>query len=311
MGSEGTGVVSLLSKLCQLALSGVAGAIILQGEKWVSRIDRSLFGRGSDIFKKAYACMQGDWLSRSGWQPGAGPPFGSHIGEPSGTEKRPHFVFDLYVPVMPFEGERGPMKTIDLKRSLKPFYTASTSKPAMVDVPALNTLMVDGTGDPNSPAFQEAVGFLYSVAYTLKFAFKKGKAIDYPVMALEGLWCADDPAVFVSGPRDEWKWTILIVVPEVVTGEDVAEAAAAAKKKTKFPRFPEVRFEKFAEGKAAQVMHIGPYAAEGPTIERLHRFIAEQGYRLRGWHHEIYLGDPRRAAPEKLKTIIRQPVEPA
>ena len=203
------------------------------------------------------------------------------------------------------------MKTIDLKKSLKPFYTASATKPAIIDVPALNTLMVDGTGDPNGPAFQEAVGSLYSVAYTLKFSFKKEKAIDYPVMALEGLWCADDPSVFTSGKRDEWTWTIFIVLPDFVTRKDVAEAVAAIKKKAKFPRFPEVRFEKFAEGKAAQVMHIGPYAAEGPTIERLHKFIGDEGYRLRGRHHEIYFGDPRRAAPEKLKTIIRQPVEPA
>lgn len=90
--------------------------------------------------------------------------------------------------------------------------------------------------------------------------------------------------------------------------ETKAAAVAAVKKKAKFPRFPEVRFEKSAEGKAAQIMHIGPYSAEGPTIERLHRFIGEQGYALRGWHHEIYLGDPRRAAPEKLRTIIRQPI---
>jgi len=203
------------------------------------------------------------------------------------------------------------MKTIDLKKTLKPFYTASATKPAIIDVPPVNALMVDGTGDPNSPAFQEAVGSLYSVAYTLKFAFKKGKAIDYPVMALEGLWCADDPSVFTSGKRDEWKWTLFIVLPDVVTKKDVAGTIAAVKKKAKFPRFPEVRFEKFAEGKAAQILHIGPYAAEGPTVERLHAFITEKGYRLRGAHHEIYLGDPRRAAPEKLKTILRHPVERA
>ncbi|RPJ03288.1 MAG: hypothetical protein EHM31_01305 [Candidatus Aminicenantes bacterium] len=203
------------------------------------------------------------------------------------------------------------MKTIDLKKILKPLYTASATKPAIVEVPAMNALMVDGMGDPNSPAFQEAVGSLYSVAYTLKFAFRKDKAVDYPVMALEGLWGADDPAVFLSGKRDEWKWTLFIVLPDVVTKKDVAGAIATVKKKAKFPRFPEVRFEKFAEGKAAQIMHVGPYAAEGPTVERLHKFIAEQGFRLRGKHHEIYLGDPRRAAPEKLKTIIRHPVEPA
>jgi hypothetical protein len=203
------------------------------------------------------------------------------------------------------------MKTIDLKKTLKPYYTASATKPAIVDVPAMSALMVDGIGDPNSPAFQEAIGSLYSVAYTLKFSFKKDKAVDYPVMALEGLWCADDPTVFTSGKRDEWKWTLLIVLPDVVTKKDVAGAIATVKEKAKFPRFPEVRFEKFAEGKAAQIMHVGPYAAEGPTIERLHAFIAEKGYRLRGAHHEIYLGDPRRAAPEKLRTILRHPVERA
>lgn len=203
------------------------------------------------------------------------------------------------------------MKTIDLKKTLKPYYTASAAKPALVDVPVLNALMVDGTGDPSGAAFQEAVGSLYSVAYTLKFAVKKDKAVDYPVMALEGLWWADDPAVFLSGERDRWRWTVFIVLPDVVTKKDAAAAVAAVKKKAKFPRFPEVRFDRFAEGRAAQIMHIGPYAEERATIERLHRFIGEAGYRLRGAHHEIYLGDPRRAAPEKLRTIVRQPVEKA
>ena len=171
--------------------------------------------------------------------------------------------------------------------------------------------MVDGMGDPNGPAFQEAVGSLYSVAYTLKFAFKKDKAVDYPVMALEGLWCADDPADFLRDMRENWKWTLFIALPDIVTKKDVGEAIAAVKKKAKFPRFPEVRFEKFAEGRAAQVMHVGPYAAEGPTIARLHQFVEEQGYKLRGKHLEIYLSDPRRSAPEKLRTIIRHPVEKA
>ncbi len=203
------------------------------------------------------------------------------------------------------------MKTIDLKKTLKPFYSASAAKPALVDVPPLNVLMVDGRGDPNSPAFQEAVGSLYSVAYTLKFSFKKEKGVDYPVMALEGLWDADDPSVFMKNERNEWKWTILIVLPDAVTQKDVAAAVDAVKKKAKFPRFPDVRFEKFAEGRAAQIMHVGPYAAEAATVERLHGFIEEQGYRLRGRHHEIYLGDPRRSAPEKLRTIIRHPVAKA
>jgi len=203
------------------------------------------------------------------------------------------------------------MKIIDLKRTLKPFYTASAAKPAIIDVPAMNCLMVDGKGDPNGQAFQEGIGSLYSVAYTLKFTFKKEKAVDYPVMALEGLWCADNIADFLNDKRENWKWTIFITLPDVVTKKDAARAVEAVKKKAKFPRFPQVRFEKFDEGEAAQIMHVGPYAAEGPTIELLHRFVEEQGYKLRGKHHEIYLGDPRRAAPEKLKTIIRHPVEKA
>jgi hypothetical protein len=203
------------------------------------------------------------------------------------------------------------MKTIDLKKTLKPYYTSSTAKPALVDVPAVNALMADGVGDPNAPAFQEAVGTLYSVAYTLKFAFKKERAIDYPVMALEGLWCAEDLNDFAAERRDRWQWTLLIVQPDVVTKADVAKTIATVKAKGKLARLPEVRLEKFKEGRAAQILHVGPYAAEAPTIERLHRFVEEQGLRLRGRHHEIYLGDPRRSAPEKLRTILRHPVEPA
>jgi len=203
------------------------------------------------------------------------------------------------------------MKTIDLKKTLKPTYTASAAKPSILDVPPMNGLMVDGTGDPNGPAFQEAVGSLYSVAYTMKFAFKKDKAVDYPVMALEGLWCTDNIADFLNNKRENWKWTLMIVLPGIVTKKDVAQAIETVKKKAKFPRFPEVRFEKFHEGLTAQIMHVGPYATERPTIERLHRFVEEQGYQLRGKHHEIYLGDPRRSTPEKLRTIIRHPVEKA
>lgn len=201
------------------------------------------------------------------------------------------------------------MKTIDLKKELKPFYTASAAKPVLVDVPPMNILAVDGMGDPSGPGFQEAVGTLYSVAYTMKFAFKKEKSVDYPVMALEGLWDADDIGDFAGGRRENWKWTVFIVHPDIIAETDVARTVDAVKAKTKFPRFPEVRFERFVEGRAAQILHVGPYSAEGPTIERLHRFVNEQGLKFRGRHHEIYLGDPRRAAPEKLRTILRHPVE--
>jgi hypothetical protein len=200
------------------------------------------------------------------------------------------------------------LKTIDLKRTLKPFYTASATKPAFVDIPPLSCLMVDGTGDPNGPAFREAVETLYGVAYTLKFTFKKEKAVDYPVMALEGLWCAEDFADFLNGKRENWQWTAFIVVPDVVTKKDVKVAVEAVQKKGKLAPIPEVRLETLKEGRAAQIMHVGPYSTERATIERLHRFVENEGYTLRGKHHEIYLGDPRRSAPEKLKTILRHPV---
>jgi hypothetical protein len=199
------------------------------------------------------------------------------------------------------------MTTIDLKKTWKPYYRAS-AQPSLITVPRMSCLMVDGTGDPDSQGFQEAVGSLYSVAYTLKFTFKKERAIDYPVMALEGLWSAEDFTAFTTGERKDWQWTVLIAVPDCVTKKDAAHALDAAKKKAKFPRFPEVRLEKLAEGLCAQVMHVGPYATERATVELLHGFVEEQGYALRGRHHEIYLGDPRRAAPEKMKTILRQPV---
>ncbi|HEY9594036.1 MAG TPA: GyrI-like domain-containing protein [Spirochaetia bacterium] len=199
------------------------------------------------------------------------------------------------------------METIDLKKDLKALYKAGSS-PALIDVPALGCLMVDGTGDPNGQTFQEAVGSLYSVAYTLKFSFKKEREIDYPVMALEGLWDAEDMSDFANAKRDAWRWTVFIALPDVVTKKDVSAAVATVRKKAKFPRFPDVRFERFREGRCAQVMHVGPFATEGPTVAGLHRFIEEQGLRPGGRHHEIYLSDPRRAAPAKMKTIIRQPV---
>jgi hypothetical protein len=200
-------------------------------------------------------------------------------------------------------------RVIDLKKKLKPYYAASPKKPSIVELPVLACLMIDGAGNPNGQEFQEAVGSLYSVAYTLKFTLKKERSIDYPVMALEGLWSADDVADFLEGRRDTWRWTLLIVLPDLVTKKDVALAVERARNKAKVPRFPAVRLEKLAEGRAAQIMHIGPYAEEGPTVERLHRFVEDQGCRLRGRHHEIYLGDPRRSVPQKMKTIIRHPVE--
>lgn len=200
--------------------------------------------------------------------------------------------------------------TIDLKRKLAALYRPG-DEPALVEVPELSFLMVDGTGNPEtSPAYADALQAIYSVAYTLKFALKRGPmGLDVTVMPLEGLWWVPDMARFTA-ERDDWRWTMMIAQADEVTADMVREAKAAAAAKKQLDAIAWVRLERFAEGPAAQVMHRGPYSEEGPTIERLHRFIADQGYVRCGKHHEIYLGDPRRAGPDKLRTIIRQPVAP-
>ncbi|MBI4316518.1 MAG: GyrI-like domain-containing protein [Chloroflexi bacterium] len=201
------------------------------------------------------------------------------------------------------------MKKVDLRKQYKHLYAPSAKAVGVVDVPPLNFLMIDGQGNPNtSPDFGAALEALYAMSYTLKFAVKLGKpAIDYPVMALEGLWWTDDMSRFSVDVKDLWKWTAMMMQPEFVTQAMVDEARAQVARKKNPAALPKVRFEVFHEGPCAQIMHIGPYATEGPTIKRLHVFIEEGGHTLRGKHHEIYLSDPRRAAPEKLKTVIRQP----
>ncbi|MGI6209319.1 MAG: GyrI-like domain-containing protein, partial [Anaerolineae bacterium] len=177
--------------------------------------------------------------------------------------------------------------------------------------PPIAYLMVDGQGDPNtSAAYREAVQALYSVAYTLKFMLKGGpEAYDFTVMPLEGLWSADDWDAFVSGDRAAWEWTAMIAQPPPVTPALVEQAVAdARRKKGPMPGLERLRLETLHEGLSAQVLHVGPYSAEAPTIERLHGWIQDNGYVLRGRHHEIYLSNPERSAPERLKTIIRQPV---
>lgn len=205
----------------------------------------------------------------------------------------------------------GDISKIDLKRELEHLYNPSAKEVEVVDVPKMNFLMVDGVGDPNmSQEFQDAVDALYSVSYALKFMLKKGKAaMDYVVMPLEGLWWTDDMAEFNMENKDIWKWTLMIMQPECVTKDLVDEALGQVERKKNPPALSKIRFEGFHAGLSAQIMHIGPYSAEGPTIEKLHSFIKEEGHELRGKHHEIYLGDPRRTAPEKLKTVIRQPIK--
>ena len=204
------------------------------------------------------------------------------------------------------------MQKVDLKKELKQLYNPSGREVSLVDVPPMNFVMVDGSGDPNTAQeYQEAIEALYSIAYTIKFAVKKEQGIDYGVMPLEGLWWADNMSLFTAS-KDNWKWTGMIMQPEYVNSKLFGDTLEQLKKKKSLPGLSRARFVRFNEGQAAQIMYAGPFSDEGPTIERIHEFIKAQGYAFDGLkqkHHEIYLSDPRRAAPEKLKTIIRQPFQ--
>jgi hypothetical protein len=202
------------------------------------------------------------------------------------------------------------MEKLDLKKSL-PGYKAAKGKPTILTIPAMNFIQLSGKGDPNtSTAFPQAIEALFSVAYTLKFMVKKGATgTDYGVMPLEGLWWAPDMNDFITGKKDNWLWTAMIMQPEFITKELFEEAKAKAAAKKQQPALKNVEFISFEEGECAQVLHIGPYSTEAATIAMLHEYIDKQGYRLTGKHHEIYLSDFRKTAPEKLKTIVRQPIQ--
>ena len=176
-----------------------------------------------------------------------------------------------------------------------------------IDVHEMTFLMIDGKGNPN--ASEECKQAVEALSYTIKFMIKKGEQqIDYGVMPLEGLWWVDNMKEFSQDKKDDWKWISMIMQPKHVTSKIYEEAVVQVKKKKDLPALSKIRYEKFAEGKSAQIMHIGSFSEEGPTIEKLHNFISGNGYKLRDKHHEIYLSDIRRAAPEKWKTIIRQPI---
>ena len=211
------------------------------------------------------------------------------------------------------------MKTIELKKELKFLYLPSAKKIEIVKVPKLQFIMIDGTIEKgkepgNSPSFAEATQALYSVAYPLKFMFKKRKTnpIDYPVMPLEGLWGLQDASQDVAR-KDNWSYTLMLLQPDIVTQDIYSEMLEQVrKKKGDSPALSKLRLAHFEEGICVQVMHIGPYATEPATIERMRVFALENGYRdnvgPNGLHHEIYIGDPRKAAPEKLKTVLRHPL---
>ena len=202
------------------------------------------------------------------------------------------------------------MEKVDLKKELKHLYQPSTKEVVRVDVPAMKYLMVDGDGDPNtSQTFKDAVEALFPLSYTLKFMVKKGPlAIDYGVMPLEGLWWAQDMSAFTVEDKSNWHWTLMIMQPDFVTKKMVDTAMAEVKKKKNPSALPKVRFETLLEGVCAQIMHIGPFSEEGPTVEKVHQFIERCGCTRTKKHHEIYLSDTRKADPKKWKTVIRQPM---
>ena len=206
------------------------------------------------------------------------------------------------------------MPKLDLKKDLKHLYNPTHKQVSEVTVPPLQYVMIDGAGNPDhSPTFEAAMETLYGLSYTLKFASKNELGIDYGVMTLEGLWWVDGHygAVDLSPDADRsgWRWTAMIMQPDHIQSTMFDAAVAALRKKKNPANLEAARFERYDEGLSAQIMHIGPYSAEQPTVERLHAYIADQGYQPRAKHHEIYLGDPRKTAPEKLKTVLRQPME--
>jgi len=197
---------------------------------------------------------------------------------------------------------------VDLRLEARELY-APGCEPLIVTVPEFQFLTVDGHGDPNTaPAYREAIEALYSVSYTLKFALKHGpQELDYHVMPLECLWSA--PAEdFSAARKSEWDWTMMIRQPEEVDAEMLEHAVGQASGRRELPAAAALRLGRLQEGLAVQVLHVGPYGEEAPTIAALHAFMAEHGLQACGRHHEIYLSDPARTAPEKLRTIVRRPV---
>ncbi len=202
------------------------------------------------------------------------------------------------------------MGKLDLRKELKRLYTAK-KEPEIIDVPPGKFLAITGRGEPGGETYTSALNALYGLSYALKFMSKE-EGRDFTVMTLEGLWWWDDPTIFDpenAPPREEWNWKSVIRQPDFVTQGMLEEARPGVREK-RGPAVDEVILGAFHEGLSAQVMHLGPYSDEGTTVRRLHDFIEGQGYRMRGRHHEIYLSDPRRTAPERIRTIIRQPIEP-
>jgi hypothetical protein len=198
----------------------------------------------------------------------------------------------------------------DLRRELREFYTASPSAVKLVDVPALKFLRVDGTGGPDAPEFALAIQMLFNLAYTIRFTLKAEQGLEYPVLPLEAQWVlptGNDPPD--PDARSKMGWTLLLMVPDVVTARILAEGVERVRRKGR--PVTGCRLWRFREGRSAQTLHVGPYSGEAASMARLLSFLEGNGWVPRGKHHEIYIGDPRRSRPERLRTILRTPVRPA
>jgi hypothetical protein len=203
------------------------------------------------------------------------------------------------------------LSKIDLKAEYKLLYSAPAKDFVLVEVPSLSYLMFDGAGDPNTaPEYAQAIEALYSLSYTLKFMSKRAFDRDYVVGPLEGLWWAKDMKTFVTREKAKWSWTMMILQPDWIEKGHLCAALSEVVMKKGLPGLEKVRLERLEEGLSAQILHIGPYDDEGPVLKRLHEeWLPAQGLIETGKHHEIYLSDPRKTPPEKLKTILRQPVK--
>jgi len=203
------------------------------------------------------------------------------------------------------------MEKIDFKKTLASLYNPkNTSTWELIDVPEMNYLMVDGEGNPNTAkSFADAIEALYAVSYTLKFMSKRVLGKDYGVAPLEGLWYADDMKIFEAGDKDSYKWTLIIMQPEWITDMMVTDAIEQVKAKKNPIALSKLYFKPYHEGSSLQLLHIGSFDAEAPKLQELHcTYMPAHGYEFGGHHHEIYLSDMRRVAPDKLRTILRQPI---
>lgn len=201
------------------------------------------------------------------------------------------------------------MQTIDYRAANRFLLNPKPGIVELIQIPPTRYLMLDGQGDPNtSEDYRGSFAALYGLAYGLKFHYKKQEDIDYNLLAIEGLWWADPAGSFSMDQRKNWLWTMMLSIPEFIPDSLIQTFKIELMRKKNIPQMEQLYTSWLDEGVCFQIMHIGPYAAEPPTIQFLHSEIQSQGYTLRGKHHEIYLGDPRKSKPEKLKTILRQPV---